>query len=575
MPSSVDVQMQRGSPRVTQLAKGKHVLAGALILLALSVVSAVVSFMPVAQSQTQDRVIIDSIFVLTPHETYRQGLGAFHGDETIRLRIKASGNSSVNFTLLTYGGTQYSNSSESEIDYSFLAGADYYEAVFLADSTTSEVRFQVHVQAQNVSYPFAWLLPSAKAVFLLSWSSIIIMLLLMRNGTVWLSNTTEQKESSAPILNRKNLRMLKMLLVGSLVFWFVLLAVNSYPLGTFENWYTDAARDSYSANLFLKVGFPIFSTPLGSLSSADSSFFKFVTWPEMPHLYPLGSLFLFLPFSFLLENNVASILVFKLEIDLFLTISHSCMYFFLKRFLKQELSFVLKALAIYILYIVLVVYSADGMFDTVAFAFSLVAMIMFLEHRYDVFLLFVAVSATFKYQAGIFMIPLIFVGLLKLLQQQNPQGLLNNKFLWGALGLVVIDLTTAYFSAPYLMVTRPEFVMNGVNAFNPHAQIPWSLQVFAVLLTMSVTIACAVYLFKRNRLLSLFAIFSLLPAYLMPYFQAWYLPFFFVYALVPSQKRALEVAMVWMIFMIIVLSFGGLAYNPVQILDNVRKVLNL
>ncbi len=260
-----------------QLAKGKYLLAGALIVLSLSVVLSVVSFMPMAQPQTQDEVIIDNAFTLTPGETYRQGLGAFHGDETIKLQVEATGNSLINFTLLTYGGIRYSNISSSEINYVFRAGADYYEAAFFTDSAISEVHFQVYVQAANVSYPFAWLLSSAKAMFLLSWCSIVLMLLLMRNGADWLSSITEQQGSSKHAFGRKNLRLLQALLLLSLVFWFLLLALNTYPLGTFENWYTDAARDSYSANLFPKVGFSIFSTPLGSLSSADNSFFKFVT----------------------------------------------------------------------------------------------------------------------------------------------------------------------------------------------------------------------------------------------------------------------------------------------------------
>jgi hypothetical protein len=70
-------------------------------------------------------------------------------------------------------------------------------------------------------------------------------------------------------------------------------------------------------------------------------------------------------------------------------------------------------------------------------------------------------------------------------------------------------------------------------------------------------------------------VFSLLPCFTMPYFQAWYLPFFFVYPLFPQQRRALEVTMVWLIFMVVVLSFGGLAFNPLQFLDNLRKVLGI
>jgi hypothetical protein len=558
-----------------RLATSKLFLYGTLLLFALSVVLSILSFLPVAGADKQTSIIIDDSFRLTPQETYRQGLGTFNGDENLSIAISGTGNNPINFTLLTYGGLRYSNVITKDINYSFSAGADYYEAVFLTNSTTdNEVHFQVSVQKQSVVHPFSWLATPAKALFLFSWSSAMLLLLLSKSGNREFS-ASPAKKLGTPLLSQKSHRRLQIVLLLSLVFWLLLLVANTYPLATFENWYTDSARHPYSANLFTKVGFSIFDTPLGKLSSSDGSFYKFVTWPEMPHLYPLGSVFLFLPFGWLLENGVTQVLVFKMEIALFLVVSHIGLYYFLKRFWKQDMSYVLKALGIYLLYIVLVVYSADGQFDAVAFLFSMIALVMFLEERYDFFLLFVAVAVTFKYQAGIFLFPLIMVSLLRIFQQHKPSVILKNKAVLAAIALAAVDLFTAYLSAPFLMSARPEFVMNGVNAFSPHAQISWSLQSFAVLLTLAVTLISAVYLLNKSRLISLFAVFSLLPCFTMPYFQPWYLPFFFVYPLIPQQKHTLEVTMVWLIFMVIVLSFGGSSYNPVQILDNVRKLLNL
>ncbi len=556
--------------------KSKLFLFAALLLLVLSVVLAVVSLFPVSGANSETRVIIDDSFTLTPKEIYRQGLGSFHGDENISIVISAEGYSPVNFTLLTYGGPRHSNLTTRDINYSFPAGADYYEAVFSANSTIdTSIHFSVSVQQLSTAYPYGWLNLPAKGLFLFSCVSVLLVLLLPKTNFKELSASLAKK-SDAPLLSVKNRRILQVLLLLSLVFWLLLLAVNTYPLATFESWYTDSARHPYTANLFTKVGFSIFDTPLGQLSSSDSSVYKFVTWPEMPHLYPLGSVFLFLPFGWLLENGVvAQSLVFKMEMAFFLIIAHVCLYFFLKRFWKQDMSSLLKALGVYILYIILIVYSADGQFDAVAFLFSLAAIAMFLDERYDFFLLFVAVSASFKYQAGIFLFPLIIVSLLKFLQQTKPIDILKNKAVLAAAGIAAVDLFTAYLSAPFLLGAKSEFIMNGVNAFSPHAQIPWGLQSFAVLLTLTVTLAAAVYLLDKSRVISLFAIFSLLPAFTMPYFQPWYLSFFFVYPLIPKQKRTLEVTMVWLIFMLIVLSFGGLSYNPVQILDNVRKVLRL
>jgi hypothetical protein len=126
-----------------------------------------------------------------------------------------------------------------------------------------------------------------------------------------------------------------------------------------------------------------------------------------------------------------------------------------------------------------------------------------------------------------------------------------------------------------LMETKPEFVMNGINAFSSHSQIPWALQSFAVLLTLTVTLLFAIYMLNKNPLISLSAIFILLPSFAMPYFQLWYLPFFFVYALIPKQKREMEVTMLWLIFIMVVLSFGGISFNLLHVLDGWKRVLGL
>jgi hypothetical protein len=553
----------------------RQLLLATVLVLTLSVVCATLSLYQVTDNSIRASEVIDTSFSVTPNETYRQGLGSFHGDENLTVLIAAEG-TPVNFTMITYGGLRYSNlTSSKNLNFTFPAGADYYEAVFQTNATSSStIHLEVFQHRLAATYPLGWLGEPAKLLFIFSWGALILLFVLP-NHTAQDPALPAKNKLSLPQLDPKNRRRLKLALLVSLVFWLVLLAVNAFPLATFENWYTDSARNTYSANLFGKAGFAIFDTPLSKLSSGDASLFKFVTWPEMPHLYPVGSVFLYLPFGWLIEQGASQGLVFKAEIALFLVVAHVCMYLFLKRFLRQNLDFVLKALVVYLLYIVLVVYSADGMFDTVAFLFSLMAVVMFLEERYDGFLLLVAVSAVFKYQAGIFLLPLVLVSLQRLVQKGNPLGLLRNKAVLGALGLGALSLFTAYLSLPYLATTRPELIMNGVNAFSPHAQVPWGLQAFAVLLTLAVTLTAAVYLWSRSRWVSVFMVFSLLPCFTMPYFQPWYLPTFFLYPLIARDKQSLRVTVAWLAYMVIVLSFGGLSFNPVHLLDNFRRVLNL
>jgi hypothetical protein len=125
------------------------------------------------------------------------------------------------------------------------------------------------------------------------------------------------------------------------------------------------------------------------------------------------------------------------------------------------------------------------------------------------------------------------------------------------------------------MNTRAELVMNGINAFSVHSQIPWWLQTLAVALTLAATLVYAAYMYKRNSLMSLSAMFMLLPSFAMPYIQNWYLPFLFVYILIPKEKKELTATMIWLVFMVLMLSFGGASFNPLLIFENLKTMLHL
>jgi hypothetical protein len=277
----------------------------------------------------------------------------------------------------------------------------------------------------------------------------------------------------------------------------------------------------------------------------------------MPHLYPLGSVFLFLPFGVLLQKGFDPSLIYKAEIVIFLVFATVSVYFFLKNFLQKDMTLLLKLLGVYIIYVSLIAYAVDGMFDSIAFLFSLFALYMFIDERYDYFFLLVAVSVFFKYQAGVFLLPLVVVGLIKLLQTNSVISLAKNKAVIGGVILGFVSLFTAYLSAPYLLATGSQLIMNGVNAFSADTQISWSLQTSLVLVTLVVTLAYAVYMLNKNSLLSFSALFLLLPSFLLPYFQNWYLPFIFVYVLIPQKKKELEVTAVWLMFIIFMLAFGA------------------
>jgi hypothetical protein len=565
-----------------QLGWAKILLLVAIAFLVLSIVLSIGSLFP-ESSGTQSNILINDTFNLGPNETYTQGLGSFQNGENMSLIIQYPTGFQENlfFSLKFPSATDFVKTdtgymqNDSKDYFSILTKANvtyitynnttanYYEAVFVSNATKSNVvHFQGFVEEPKTFFAVFWLNETSKIMFLSSLS--LIMLLTLK---IVFSNFSKVKaHTPIPSLSKKNRKFLAILLLVSLIIWFSILAVNSNPLATFENWYTDHARDTYVSSLFLKDGLSVFSQPLNELSSLDASSYKFVTWPEMPHLYPLGSIFLFLPFGALIQNGSNASLVYKIEIAIFLIFASACVYYFLKNFLQKDMALLLKLGGVYVIYVSLVVYAMDGMFDSIAFLFVFFAVSMFLMERYDYFFLLIAVAVFFKYQAGIFLLPLIIVGVIKLFEKEKF-GLLRNKAVIAGIAFGVTSVFTAFLSASYLLTPKQQFITNCINAFAVNSQLTWELQSSAVLLTLAVTLTYAVYMLKKNSLLSLLAFFMLLPSFMLPYFQNWYLPFFFIYALIPQRKKESEITLGWLIFMIVILSFGD------QILGGVKTLL--
>jgi hypothetical protein len=341
----------------------------------LGVLLALISIFPVFSSEIKTIKVIDDTFNLTRSETLRYGMGSFRGGETISVSVDKSSSGPLNFSILTYNDPYYTNSSTENIYYSYVATANYYEASFFSPSNDLiEINFEVSVQKNQISYPFELL--NSAAILLFLFGIALVILILLRSHIPFSLDKTSDGKNILLLTHRKKMIFLFLILL-SLSFWFVIIIVNNNSNASFENWYTDHARHPYSSSLFAKFGFSIFNTPLGELSSIDASYYKFVTWPQMPHLYPIGSILLFFPFGLLLQNGLNQILVFKIEIIVFLVFSHIGLYFFLIRFWKQRLFILFKLIGIYALYVPLIVYSANGMFDGIPFLSSLIAIDFF------------------------------------------------------------------------------------------------------------------------------------------------------------------------------------------------------
>ncbi|MFB0544934.1 MAG: hypothetical protein ACETVN_04415, partial [Asgard group archaeon] len=481
-------------------------------------------------------------------------------------------NFTLRYSVETYGRTIYERGSVGYDKIVFASDYDYYEVVFYNnESTPRNINLLASLERRAERYQNSWLVAPAKLLFFTGWISTII-LLVWRVAKTPLERSIDRRNNSTSrsISSRK----LVVLVLASCIFWLSFLAMPGYSSLGLENWYTDHARHPYSAYLFTKYGFSVFDTPLGKLASIDNSFYKFVTWTEMPHLYPVGSIFIFLPFGLLLQSGVPCSLVFKMEMALFLIFAHICIYYFTKHFSGKPLRRLVKYAGVYSFCFLLILYSANGMFDAIPLLFSLISLIEFVKNHYSKSVIYATVAAFFKYQAAIVLVPLILIALIRLYKDVDLYDMARKIWLPLTLTLVSVEAYTAYLNIPFMIRARPELIMNAIYLFGPHAQLPWQTRFFAIFSTLALTITIVLYLLRKGGAISsLLLFYTFLPFFSMAYFQPWYFPFFFIYALIPERTSLVNVVVLWLVAISLIISLGYFRYDPLWMGELIRRAL--
>ena len=246
----------------------------------LSIVLSIGSLFP-GSSGTQSKILINDTFSLGPNETYTQGLGSFQNGENMSLIVQYPTGFQENlfFSLKFPSATDFVKTdtgymqNDSKDNFSILTKSNVTYITYNIQSLTimkpflSQTRpnlmlvhFQGFVEEPKTFFAVFWLNETSKIMFLSSLS--LIMLLTLK---IVLANFSKVKAHTPfSSLSKKKRKFLAILLLVSLIIWFSILALNSNPLATFENWYTDHARDTYVSSLFLKDGLSVFSQPLGN-----------------------------------------------------------------------------------------------------------------------------------------------------------------------------------------------------------------------------------------------------------------------------------------------------------------------
>jgi len=552
--------------------RSKILLALTMLTFISGVVLAAISYIPTRGEGIEKHVLIDDAFKLDPNEIRRHGLGTLRAGDEVCITVWELNNFTVRYSVVTYGRTIYERESSGYNKITFTADYDYYEVVFYNnESTPRNINLSASLERGAEHYLNSWLVTPAKSLFFIGWT-LTIIILVWRVVKKPLERSIDRRNNSASrSISNKNLVVL---LLASCIFWLSLLTMPGYSPWGLENWYTDHARHPYSAYLFTKYEFSVFDTPLGKLASIDNSFYKFVTWPEMPHLYPIGSIFIFLPFGLLLQSGAPYSVLFKMEMALFLIFAHICIYYFTKNFSGKPLRRLVKYAGVYGFCFFLILYSVNGMFDAIPLLFSLISVIEFEKNRYSRSVIYGTVAAFFKYQAAIVLVPLMLIALIRLYKDVGLYDMARKIGLPFTLILVSVEAYTAYLNIPFMARARPELIMNSIYLFGPHAQLPWQTRFFAIFSTLALTMIIVLYLLRKGgQISSLLLFYAFLPFFTMAYFQPWYFPYFYIYALIPERTSLVNVVVLWLVATSLIISLGYFRYDPLWMAELIRRAL--
>lgn len=347
-----------------------------------------------------------------------------------------------------------------------------------------------------------------------------------------------------------NLGILKILLIASFVFWGLILYFNPYSFADLEKHYTDHMRHEYASWLFLNVGFKVFNTPIGVLSSQVPSLNPHPTWPMHPSIYPLGNILYFIPFGILSNLGIINdITVHKLMILSFLTGAHLAVYYFVKELKRIGYNFrlFLMILLTSIFYTHIVFWSLNGFYDVVAILLIILS-IKYYKEGSSLKSIVILTGSFFLHYRSIFYLPLWICLFVKILLQYKDNiwsqfthfNKVSLSFLW-FISVASLDFYTVYLSFVDKKLVIPiEWQSSIINIYNGRVDaqillITFSAMIFFILLKRKS------YITVSTMLLCLFYVL------LTPQWVLWHHLFFFPALLLPSNQPSVEIASFWLL----------------------------
>jgi hypothetical protein len=133
--------------------------------------------------------------------------------------------------------------------------------------------------------------------------------------------------------------------------------------------YTDHMRHAYAAWALLNIGPEVFTTPIGQWEFGASH--PFDMWTTLPHLYPIGSLILFLPFGIVINLELVPELLVNMAMIMLFGIGGVVGSWLLYQTLSESYEPVLLTVVMLMVAPSYVFWGLNGFFDTIAVVLAL------------------------------------------------------------------------------------------------------------------------------------------------------------------------------------------------------------
>ena len=291
-----------------------------------------------------------------------------------------------------------------------------------------------------------------------------------------------------------------LVLVSTIVGYFIF----SGDVQTLTGNYSDHLHHAYSAYAFMQIGYDVFTVPLGQWPVQAR--FAHETFPDVPHLYPFGSILLFLPFGLLSNFGILpDTIVHLLMVSVFGSTGVISIWIYWKHY---QVDRAVRTISTLLVAFLSIYYGYHGFFDVVAFLIAIISLVHWERNIRNYAIILLVISLSLQYRIW-YLGPLFVYMLYKYASNNGIDRWLEGSVIFGTMSFLPFLGTVLSLEGIESAQANPDIIPLG---FEP-------ITVIALLLT--VIISYRVWKVD-NEISAVTAMFCGIMVILLPQWRVWY-----------------------------------------------------